>query len=132
MRRFLTAPTVWKRPGHWSIPSLKARGMRSRSFPTMPRAHGVRGKPMNFWSVMDDTGANRSGIPLEPIPGVLVCPDAAEVARHAARRFVDWAWQAIAVDGRFNVALSGGSTPREMYRLLATSEFRMQVDWPRV
>jgi len=81
---------------------------------------------------MDDTGANRSGIPLEPIPGVLVCPDAAEVARHAARRFVDWAWQAIAVDGRFNVALSGGSTPREMYRLLATSEFRMQVDWPRV
>jgi 6-phosphogluconolactonase len=63
---------------------------------------------------------------------VLVCPDAPEVARTAARRFVDWAWQAIARDGRFQVALSGGTTPREMYRLLATQEFRTQIDWPRV
>jgi 6-phosphogluconolactonase len=63
---------------------------------------------------------------------VLVCPDAAEVARAAARRFVDWAWQAIARDGKFNVALSGGATPRDMYRLLATQEFRTQIDWPRV
>jgi 6-phosphogluconolactonase len=63
---------------------------------------------------------------------VLVCPDAAEVARAAARRFVDWAWQAILQDDRFHVALSGGSTPGEMYRLLATQEFRTQIDWPRV
>jgi 6-phosphogluconolactonase len=63
---------------------------------------------------------------------VLVCSDAAGVARAAARRFVDWAWQAIAQDGHFDVALSGGSTPREMYRLLATQEFRTQIDWPRV
>jgi 6-phosphogluconolactonase len=54
------------------------------------------------------------------------------VAREAARRFVDWAWQSIARDGQFHVALSGGSTPRLLYRLLATPEFRTQVDWPRV
>jgi 6-phosphogluconolactonase len=66
------------------------------------------------------------------MPGVMVCPDAAGVARAAARLFVEWAWQAIAQDGRFQVALSGGSTPREMYRLLATQEYRTQVDWPRV
>ena len=71
-------------------------------------------------------------LPREVLPGVFVCADAMEVARTAARRFVDWAWQAIARDGQFHVALSGGSTPREMYRLLATSEFRAQVDWPRV
>ena len=35
-------------------------------------------------------------------------------------------------NGHFYVALSGGSTPRELYRLLATNEFRGQVDWPRV
>lgn len=81
---------------------------------------------------MEDTGANRSLLPREVLPGVLVCPDAAEVARAAARRFVDWAWQSIARDGKFQVALSGGSTPREMYRLLATQEFRTQIDWPRV
>ena len=87
---------------------------------------------MNYWSVMEDTGANRSLLPREIQPGVLVCPDPAEVARAAARFFVDWAWQAIARDGHFNVALSGGNTPRDLYRLLATSEFRAQVDWPRV
>jgi 6-phosphogluconolactonase len=81
---------------------------------------------------MEDTGANRSLLPREILPGVLVCADAHEVARAAARFFVDWAWQAIARDGHFNVALSGGSTPRDLYRLLATSEFRAQVDWPRV
>src|SRR3989304_3412667 len=81
---------------------------------------------------MDDTTANPNSLPREALPGVLVCPDAAEVARTPARRFVDWAWQAIARDGQFQVALSGGSTPRQMYRLLATQEFRTQIDWPRV
>ena len=81
---------------------------------------------------MDGTGANPDMIPREILPGVLVCSDAADLARVAARRFVDWAWQSIAKDGNFNVALSGGSTPRELYRLLATPEFRAQVDWPRV
>jgi 6-phosphogluconolactonase len=81
---------------------------------------------------MNDTSAIPNALPREVLPGVLVCSDAAEVARAAARRFVDWAWQAIARDGQFRVALSGGSTPREMYRLLATQEFRTQIDWPRV
>ena len=81
---------------------------------------------------MDGIGANPEMLPREILPGVFVCADAAELARLAARRFVDWAWQSIAKDGNFHVALSGGSTPREMYRLLATPEFRAQVDWPRV
>lgn len=81
---------------------------------------------------MRGTGANPDMLPREILPGVYVCPDSAELARLAARRFVDWAWQSIAKDGNFNVALSGGSTPRELYRVLATPEFRAQVDWPRV
>ena len=81
---------------------------------------------------MDGSGANPEMIPREIVPGVLVCADAAELARTAARRFVDWAWQSIAKDGHFYVALSGGSTPRDLYRLLASDEFRAQVDWPRV
>jgi 6-phosphogluconolactonase len=75
---------------------------------------------------------NRLSLPRETLPGVFVCPDAAEVGRAAARRFVDWAWQAIARDGVFHVALAGGSSFLEMYRLLATQEFRTQIDWPRV
>jgi 6-phosphogluconolactonase len=81
---------------------------------------------------MADAGANPNLTPREALPGVFVYPNPAEVARAAARRFVDFAWQAIARDGHFHVALSGGSTPREMYRLLASDEFRGQVDWQRV
>jgi 6-phosphogluconolactonase len=81
---------------------------------------------------MGGTGADPDMVPREILPGVYVCADAAELARAAARRFVDWAWQSIAKDGNFIVALSGGSTPQELYRVLATPEFRAQVDWPRV
>src|SRR5713226_3834713 len=81
---------------------------------------------------MEGTGANLNMLPREILPGVYVCADAAELARTAARWFVDWAWQSIAKDGNFSVALSGGSTPRELFRALATPEFRAQVDWPRV
>src|SRR5947209_15559365 len=98
----------------------------------MPPGPGVPAKPMNSWSVMDDSGANRKGRTREALPGVIVCADPEEAGRLAARRFVDWAWQAIARDGQFHVALSGGNTPREMYRCLAGPEYRGQVDWPRV
>jgi 6-phosphogluconolactonase len=81
---------------------------------------------------MGESGVNPNWLPREIMPGVLVCADPAEVAHAAARRFVDCAWQAIAQEGRFDVALSGGSTPKALYKLLASSEFRAQVDWPRV
>jgi 6-phosphogluconolactonase len=81
---------------------------------------------------MADTGGIRKGVPQEILPGVYVYPDPAEVARGAARQFVDYAWQSIAKDGKFMVALSGGNTPRQMFGLLASDEFRGQVDWAKV
>ncbi len=70
--------------------------------------------------------------PREVLPGVLVCPDAEGIARNAARFFVEWAWQSIAQDGRFCVALSGGHTPALFFRVLASKDFRGQVDWAKV
>ena len=81
---------------------------------------------------MADTGGIRKGVPAEILPGVYVYADPAEVARGAARHFVEYAWQAIAKDGQFMVALSGGETPRQMFELLASDEFRGQVDWAKV
>ena len=78
------------------------------------------------------TGSHVAVPPREVAPGVLVCADAEGVARAAARMFVEWAWQAIAVDERFCVALSGGKTPVPFLKLLATPEFRAQVDWAKV
>ena len=81
---------------------------------------------------MADTGETRKGIPREIVPGVHVYANPTEVARAAARLFVDVAWQSIARDGQFAVALSGGSTPQLLFQLLAFPEFRGQVDWAKV
>ena len=61
-----------------------------------------------------------------------VFPDAASLAWAAARRVVALAGAAIAERGQFSLALSGGSTPRALYALLAADEFAAQVDWLRV
>ena len=89
-------------------------------------------KLTSYWSAMGDTGTNLSLLPEEIQPGVMVCPEAESVARVAARLFVEWAWQSIAGKGKFRVALSGGSTPRAMYKQLAGETYRTQVDWGKV
>ena len=81
---------------------------------------------------MADTGEIPKGLSSEILPGVMVFSDPAEVARGAARLFVDYAWQSIARDGQFMVALSGGRTPQQMFQLLASDAFRGQVDWAKV
>ena len=65
-------------------------------------------------------------------PEILVAPDLRELSREAAARFRRVAADRVAAAGRFSVALSGGSTPRALYRLLGEPPFREAIDWPRV
>src|SRR5262249_20667317 len=58
--------------------------------------------------------------------------DKEQVSRAGADEFVRLARAAIASRGRFTVALSGGSTPKRLFELLADKPYRDQVDWPRV
>ena len=58
--------------------------------------------------------------------------DAQSLAEAAADLFVRAAGDAIAARGRFYVALSGGSTPRTLYQLLAAEPRHDQVNWSRV
>src|SRR5262245_56331623 len=59
-------------------------------------------------------------------------PDAEAVSTAAAEEFVRLSRTAISSRGLFGVALSGGSTPRRMYEILAAAPMRDQVDWPSV
>ncbi len=61
-----------------------------------------------------------------------VCSDLTDLSQQAASRFADVARQAVANQGQFNVCLSGGTTPRETYALLASEPLRDEVPWPRV
>jgi len=81
---------------------------------------------------MADTGEIPKGVSAEILPGVQVFADPEEVARGSARLFVDYAWQSIAKHGQFMVALSGGTTPKRMFQLLASDQFKGQVDWAKV
>ena len=54
------------------------------------------------------------------------------VARSAAQAFVRLTRQAAAVGAPFRVALSGGSTPKLLYQLLVSDEFRGEVPWDAV
>jgi len=49
--------------------------------------------------------------------------------RAAAGLFVEIAGEAVQVRGKFLLALSGGSTPDGLYRLLATGPYRNRIDW---
>ncbi len=60
------------------------------------------------------------------------CLDLADVSRKAAEEFVRLANEATASDGRFTVALSGGSTPKALYTLLAGNTFRARIPWDNV
>ena len=61
-----------------------------------------------------------------------VLPSVAALADAAAGRFVAAAGDAISSRGQFIVALSGGSTPRDTYRQLATEALVSRVTWSRV
>lgn len=52
--------------------------------------------------------------------------------RTAAERVIRAAGAALDARGRFNWALSGGSTPAALYRLLASPGYVERVDWSRV
>ena len=63
---------------------------------------------------------------------ILVKANLEELSIAAADLFVDIARRAIDERGRFSVALSGGTTPASLYKLLASESYRGSVDWERV
>jgi 6-phosphogluconolactonase len=61
-------------------------------------------------------------------------PDSAALARHAAQYFVEMAGEAVAGRGRARIAISGGSTPKAAFQLLAdpTQPWRARMPWDKL
>jgi len=63
---------------------------------------------------------------------IRILPDAAAIAGAAAEEYVSAAREAVLATGRFAVALSGGSTPRVLYSLLAAEgALRAAIPWDK-
>lgn len=63
---------------------------------------------------------------------VLTFPDADTLARDAAERIITLCSAAIADHGRFCIALSGGSTPKRLFALLANEAYANRIEWAHV
>jgi 6-phosphogluconolactonase len=55
-----------------------------------------------------------------------------EITSQAANIFIAAAQNAIEKQGRFVVALTGGSSPVALYTLLATAPYKNKIDWEKV
>src|SRR5579862_6654653 len=77
----------------------------------------------SFWSRRIEAGMGEISGHFE------IRSDPAALARHVA----EWMTSAaLAAKGPFRVSLSGGSTPKTLYRLLASDEFRNRFPWQLV
>jgi 6-phosphogluconolactonase len=63
---------------------------------------------------------------------IRVLPDPPALAEAAARQIVEAAREAVDARGLFSIALSGGSTPRDLHLKLASPPFRDEIQWDKV
>ena len=80
---------------------------------------------------------NPAAAPLQDLstagePKVFIARDPDALADGAAVRLAERLVEGVAFRGRADVALTGGSTPRAMYRRLLDRQLRDRVDWTRV
>lgn len=63
---------------------------------------------------------------------IIIRRDIAELSRQSAERFSQLINQSVQGSGRFTVALSGGSTPKHLYSLLASPDYKERIPWNNV
>jgi 6-phosphogluconolactonase len=68
----------------------------------------------------------------EGVGKTLIVNDLEEMGRRAAEMIVQAGQEAIAKRGRYMLALSGGRTPKPIFRCLAQPQFSNTLDWSRV
>lgn len=66
------------------------------------------------------------------IPDIRIAGTLHEWTQDAAAFILSLSEQAIRSNGRFTMALSGGSTPKTLFQVLATPEWNVRFDWPRI
>lgn len=63
---------------------------------------------------------------------IVIPGDKQETVAFCVKQFIEIAQRSLAERGAFNVALSGGSTPNAIYKLLSEIPYRNQLDWTKV
>lgn len=61
-----------------------------------------------------------------------VSKDKDELSKYTAEWMTRYISDVLKKQKRFTIALSGGSTPEKLYRLLATKEYKDKIDWAKI
>ncbi|HEX8564920.1 MAG TPA: 6-phosphogluconolactonase [Pyrinomonadaceae bacterium] len=62
---------------------------------------------------------------------IIISENLQALSRAAAEIFVRIGGETIERNNRFTVALSGGSTPKLLFQILSSDEFRLRIDWTK-
>ncbi len=62
---------------------------------------------------------------------IIITSDASQLAAKGAQIFCKTAKETVALQGRFAVAVSGGSTPRAMHRLMSQKPYLSDIPWQK-
>jgi 6-phosphogluconolactonase len=68
---------------------------------------------------------------MPPPSEIIVAENDLQLAQRGAHLFAAAAAKAVTVSGCFSVAISGGSTPRRMHRLLSEEPFVSEIPWEK-
>ena len=68
---------------------------------------------------------------MSTLPTLKIHKKKADIYPTAAGIFIEKAQAAIQKKEKFTVCLSGGSTPKPLYQLLATPEYASQINWKK-
>ena len=60
-----------------------------------------------------------------------ICKDYNELSEHIADWMVEYICKILSTKERFSIALTGGSTPKKLYEMLAGDEYKNKIDWSR-
>jgi 6-phosphogluconolactonase len=63
---------------------------------------------------------------------IVLCRDLVELSHKSAEQFSQLAHESIEASGRLTVAFSGGSTPKHLYSLLASPDYKNRIRWNNV
>ena len=65
------------------------------------------------------------------MPELHILPTTEKAVQTMARFVADLAKERVAAQGQFAIALSGGSTPRLLYRILASPPHAPEIEWDK-
>ena len=109
-----------------------ARDSGRRRHGPLSRHRGTRAGGTSRWPRRHAPARRRRAMTPSVRGSVEVFSTRAELAAAAAERFIAAAGAAIGARSVFSVALSGGSTPRELFEALASPGYASRVLWPGV